>query len=451
MVRNGAFARSGCAGEGSEPLRPRGAEDALPSDTASAWGDRWTERRGFAANGVAAGTDGAVPSPALGVRSLRLKDAAHAARSVGLRRVDVVAWRDLEDPEAGGSELHAHRICSLWAEAGLEVCLQTSQVVGRPRETRRNGYRVIRRGGRYAVFPARAVGGLLRRVGEADGLVEIWNGMPFFSPLWARCPRVVFLHHVHGEMWRMVLPRPLAALGWFLEHRVAPPLYRRSRVVTLSASSRREICSVLRLDPARVSVVEPGVDPRFCPGGRRAPRPLVVAVGRLVPVKRFELLVDAAAALAPLHPGLKVLIVGEGYERERLEAYVRDRGVQGIVELPGRLDDDALLELYRAAWVVASTSKREGWGMTITEAAACGTPAVATRTVGHEDAVVHGRTGLLVEDPREFAAALDTVLSDPRLRDRLGAEAWRRAQRLSWERTAAATLLALVEEARSRR
>src|SRR5205085_1521539 len=77
------------------------------------------------------------------------------------------------------------------------------------------------------------------------------------------------------------------------------------------------------------------------------------------------------------HPDLEAVVVGEGYERAALEARRHALGADGWIHLPGRVEDDALLDLYRRAWVVASTSLREGWGMTITEAAACGTPVLA--------------------------------------------------------------------------
>lgn len=372
------------------------------------------------------------------------------ALAVGLRRIDLVAWRDLDDPEAGGSELHAHEVASRWAAAGLDVHLTTSSVPGLPAEVRRQGYAVTRRGGRYGVFPRTALANLGRRSAR-DGLVEIWNGMPFLSPLWARSPRVVFLHHVHAEMWRMALPPTLAAVGDLVERRLAPPLYRRARVVTLSASSRNEIMAMLGLDGGRVSVVPPGVDPRFTPGGTRSPEPLVVAVGRLVPVKRFDRLIDGLAELRRAHPRLRAVVVGEGYERPRLEARVAALGAGSWLELPGHLDDDQLVDLYRRAWAVASTSQREGWGMTITEAAACGTPAVVSRIAGHLDAVEDGRSGLLVDDTRQLVAALDDLLRDERRRARLGRRALERARRLTWEATAAGTLDALVGEALRRR
>ena len=373
------------------------------------------------------------------------------AAEAGLSRIHLVAWRDLDDPEAGGSELHADRVASLWAEAGIDVTMRTSAVTGQPAVVERSGYRVVRRSGRYAVFPRAALSGLVG-LSPADGLVEIWNGMPFLSPLWHRGPRSVWLHHVHGEMWKMVLSPPvLGRAGDICERRVAPLLYRRSRIVTLSGSSRREIVDLLGMDADRVTVVPPGVEPRFSPGGRRSPHPLVVAVGRLVPVKHFDDLVGALGRLRARHPGLEAVIAGEGYERPRLEAEVARLGASEWLRLPGRLTDDGLVDLYRRSWVLASASSHEGWGMTVTEAAACGTPAVVTRIVGHVDAVEDGRTGLLVDEQAQLEAALDRVLSDPALRDHLGEAARERAARLTWEATARGTLQVLAADAVARR
>ena len=164
---------------------------------------------------------------------------ASIAAEAGLRRIHFVAWRDLDDPEAGGSELHAHKIASRWAAAGLDVTFRTSAVPGAPAALTRDGYRVVRQGGRYAVFPGAAWEGIRMGHRPGDALVEIWNGMPFLSPVWYRGPRIVFLHHVHAEMWGMVLPPTLAKLGNAMERHVAPRFYRHTRVVTLSESSRR--------------------------------------------------------------------------------------------------------------------------------------------------------------------------------------------------------------------
>jgi glycosyltransferase involved in cell wall biosynthesis len=371
---------------------------------------------------------------------------AAAVAASPLRSVRIVAWRDLDDPEAGGSELHADRVASLWADAGLDVELRTSMVAGEARETTRHGYRVVRWGGRYQVFPQVISEAYRFPKLRADAVVDIWNGMPFFSPIWQRGPRLCLLHHVHGEMWRMTLKPAAAAVGDTIERRLAPLVYRRTPVATLSASSREEIIGVLGLNARRVHVVEPGVEPQYTQGGRRSGDPLVIAVGRLVPVKRYDVLFRALADARRSVAGLRCVVIGEGYERPRLEALRRDLDAEGWLELRGRVDERTKLSLYRSAWLVASASSHEGWGMTLTEAAACGTPAVATDIAGHRDAVADGVTGLLVADDDQLGVAIAKVLLDDELRARLGRAARSRAAGLTWPRTAA-SLFELLDPA----
>lgn len=373
------------------------------------------------------------------------------AADAGIRHVHVLAWRDLDDTEAGGSERHAAELCRRWAADGLEVTVRTSHAANRPPDTVRDGYTVTRRAGRYLVFPRAVASSLAGRHGGHDALVEIWNGMPFFTPLWNRGPRLTLLHHVHGDMWNMVLPPRLAALGLALETRIAPRLYRRSQVATLSESSRDTICATLGLRPERVAVVPPGVDDMFTPGGRRSPTPLVVAVGRLMPTKRFDELVRALAAVRHRVPGLELVIVGDGYERATIAAAVDAVDGDGWVTLTGRVDPDELLDHYRRAWMVASASSHEGWGMSITEAAACATPAVATDIAGHRDAVIDGLTGVLAADVASVGTAVADLLVDDARRAAMGEAARQRAAELSWDRTAVRLMELLAASARGPR
>ncbi len=373
------------------------------------------------------------------------------ARSASLERVSMLAWRDFDDPEAGGSEVHAAKVAELWASAGIEVTMRTSFVAGKPQMSWRSGYRVIRKAGRYMVFPRASFSEMMGWHGGRDGLVEIWNGMPFFSPVWARTPNVTWFHHVHADMWNMTLPPRIAGIGRTLESSIAPKFYRRTPIITLSDSSKSELVHELGFKDRMVHVVPPGVDPKFSAGGAKSIRPLVVAVGRLVPVKRFDLLVEVLIALKDRQPDLEAVIAGEGYERDSLESQIKSAGAEGWISLIGRVSDDALISLYRSAWVLASVSAREGWGMTITEAAACGTPAVATNIAGHSDAVKDGISGLLGRTRDDLVAALDRVISEEGLRDRLSKGALENASRLTWESTAYGTLEVLANEAKRRK
>jgi glycosyltransferase involved in cell wall biosynthesis len=380
-----------------------------------------------------------------------IKAIGDMASEAGLAHIHMLAWRDLDDVEAGGSEIHAHNVASIWGQAGLKITMRTSFAAGRPQRTVRAGYTVIRKAGRYLVFPRSIVSEVTGRLGPCDGLVEIWNGMPFLSPIWWRGPRAIWLHHVHGPMWQMSLPPNLAKAGSLLEERIAPPFYRRSPVITLSQSSKQEMIEELGFKSERVTVIEPGIDPRFGPGGDRSPTPLVVAVGRLVPVKDFPRLIRVLHRVHQRVPELELVIVGEGYERDELAAQISDLDAGGWIRLAGRVSDDELISLYRRAWAVASTSIREGWGMTITEAAACGTPAVATRIAGHADGIVEGHSGLLAETDDELVGALEAVLTDADLRGRLQRGALDRASTLTWEATALGTFQVLAADALRRR
>ena len=377
-------------------------------------------------------------------------DLAALVAESGLRRVHLVSWRDLDDDEAGGSEVHASNVAKRWVEAGLDVTLRTSFSVGRPEEATRDGFRVVRRADRYSVFPRTIVSEALRRTGPWDAFVEIWNGMPYFSPLWTLGkPSTVWLHHMHADMWHQTFAKQprIGRMGYALETRIAPRFYRRTKIVTLSESSKHELVDELGFHADRVDVVPPGIDRRFSPGGTKSTTPLVVAVGRLVPVKRYDVLIRVLAEVKKVQPALEAVIVSEGYERPALEALRHSLDADSWIHLPGWMSDDDVVDLYRRAWVLASTSLREGWHMGITEAAACGTPALATDIAGHRDAVAVGRSGLLAGDERELVEKLTEVLGDDDLRARLSAGALEHAARFTWDATALGTFRALAGEA----
>lgn len=374
-------------------------------------------------------------------------DISALAQEACIERVHVLAWRDLVDIEAGGSELHAARVLSLWAEAGIDITMRTSYAQGHPYTGTRDGYRIVRKHGRFMVFPTTVVSELLGSLGPRDGIIEIWNGVPFLTPVWARGPRSTWIHHVHRDMWEMVLEPGLAKAGKFFEHRIAPPLYRRTPIVTLSESSRTEIIEYLGLPASRVRVVPPGIDQRFHPLGDKSESPLVVAVGRLMPSKRFDDLIATMAEVRALVPTVQLVIVGDGYEHPALEEQIALLGAQSWIRLAGRVSDEELLSLYRKAWLVASASIAEGWGMTLTEAAGCGTPSVATDIAGHRDSVAPNLSGLLARTPREFTEQIAAVLTNSALREQLSAGALQHAATLTWTGTALGTFTPLAEDA----
>jgi glycosyltransferase involved in cell wall biosynthesis len=249
-------------------------------------------------------------------------------------------------------------------------------------------------------------------------------------------------------MWDQIMPPPLAGAGRLLEARVAPPFYRRTRTVTPSEATRAELLR-LGFRPDLVTAVDNGTDPYFTAGGERATDPTVVAVGRLAPVKRFGLLLEAVAEARRTVPGVQLRIIGEGPLRAELQVWIDDHGAGSWASLLGRVSRKQLRDEYRRAWLVGSASLAEGWGLSLTEGAACGTPAVATDISGHRCSVVDGVTGVLAPDDR-LGQALAAVLGDDDRRRRLAAAAAARARTLTWEASARGALAVLDRAVRER-
>jgi glycosyltransferase involved in cell wall biosynthesis len=365
--------------------------------------------------------------------------------------VVILNWRDTRNPEGGGSELFVERVAAGLVAQGRPVTIVCAAWPGAPREEWRHGVRILRRGGRLGVYLGAFLLYATGRLGPHDVVVDVQNGLPFFSVLYARAPVVVLVHHVHREQWRVVLPALPARFGWWVESRLAPRVYRGGSYVAVSESTRQELAG-LGVGPASIAIVHNGTDPPAVDNGTdppavdedlagrpRTPYPSVCVLGRLVPHKRVELALEAAARIRGRLPGLKVSVAGQGWWEPRLREAVARLGLEDTVELLGFVDEQAKHDLLARSWVLAMPSIKEGWGQAVIEAAGHATPTVAFRSAGGlAESVVDGRTGLLADDLDEFAGHLERMLSDPSLRQRLGAAARERAAGFTWPQATAA-------------
>jgi glycosyltransferase involved in cell wall biosynthesis len=219
-------------------------------------------------------------------------------------------------------------------------------------------------------------------------------------------------------------------------------------MVTPSEATRDELLE-LGFRPERVVAVNNGVEEMFHPGGEKTAAPTVVGVGRLAPVKRQDQLIEQAVIAKRRVPDLQLILVGEGPLRPVLEAHVAHHHAQDWIHLAGRLSHEELIALYQRAWLVASASLAEGWGLTLTEAAACGTACVATDINGHRSSVVADETGVLA--PLELLGdTMADVLLDRGRRDTLSAAALARANTLTWEASATGVLRELHAQVMAR-
>jgi glycosyltransferase involved in cell wall biosynthesis len=370
-----------------------------------------------------------------------VRNAAHH-RSESEVDVLFLNWRDLSHPEGGGSEKYVHRVAEGLAARGLRVSLFCAAHDRALPDEVVAGVRTVRRGGRFGVY----LRGLAHVRRERPRLVvDVQNGVPFASPLVTRAPVVVLLHHVHREQWPILFGGPLGAVGWWIESRFAPWVYRRCRYVTVSVATAAELAG-LGVDPERITVVGNGIDPTPSVTAAPAERPRLVTVSRLVPHKRVEHAIDVVARLRDRWPGLVLDVVGEGWWDDRLRAHARERGVEDLVRFHGFVDEPTKHDLLARAWVHLCPSVKEGWGLVVTEAAGHRVPTVAYRSAGGlRESVLDGRTGLLVDDLDGMVAAVDRLLGDAPRRAALGAAARIEAARHSWPATSHAFGAVLAE------
>jgi glycosyltransferase involved in cell wall biosynthesis len=364
--------------------------------------------------------------------------------AAGSRHVMFLNWRDTLNPHGGGSEVYVEKIAGELIRRGYRATLFcAAHEEGPADETTAAGLRVLRRGGRHTVYLRAALTYLLgmlgfgplsrRGGGRPDVLVDVGNGLPFLSPLWSRRPVIALVHHVHREQWPVVLTPRLAKIGWWIESWLAPRVYRKCRYVTVSAATRDEL-AVLGVDPERVTIVHNGT-PEMAPAApvARTPEASLVVLGRLVPHKRVEMALDAVARLSPQFPGLSLVVAGQGWWEDELRAYAEKLGIAERVRFAGFVSDEEKRVLMSEAWLALTPSLKEGWGLTIVEAGAVGTPNIAIRGAGGvEESLVDGRTGLLADDVDDFVEKTRLLLADDALRAEMGSAARAHADAFTW-------------------
>jgi glycosyltransferase involved in cell wall biosynthesis len=355
----------------------------------------------------------------------------------------LVNWQDRENPHAGGAEIHLFEIFGRLAAAGHRVRLVCSGWKGAAGQTSIDGIEVHRTGDRnsFALLGRSAVRRALRAE-RPDVLVEDINKLPLFLARGTDLPFYAIVPHLFGATAFQEAPWPIAATVWLAERPLATA-YRRAAFHAISESTRDDL--VRRGVPTeRVRVVHPGVDSaRYSPdaAGRRAPAPRFLYVGRLKRYKGIGLALRALAHARRTRPDLQLDIAGTGDHRADLEALAVELDLSSSVKFHGFVTEAEKLALLREAWANVFPSPKEGWGITIVEAAACGTPSLASDSPGLRDSVRHGETGFLVPhgDVEALAERMLELAGSPQLVAQLGRAARCFAESLTWERTAEAT------------
>jgi glycosyltransferase involved in cell wall biosynthesis len=354
-----------------------------------------------------------------------------------------VNWQDRDNPHAGGAEIHLFEIFGRLAARGHRIRLVCSGWPDAPVAATIDGVAIERTGGRHS-FALRGPGAVRRaiRAERPDIVVEDINKLPLFLAGMTDLPFCAIVPHLFGETAFEEAPWPMAAAVWVAE-RPLPRAYRRAFFHAISESTRDDLVS-RGVAAARVRVIHPGVDAQRyqpAPDGCRTAAPSFLYVGRLKRYKGIGLAIEALARTRARRPDLSLDIAGIGDHREALERLTAARGLTGAVRFHGFVDEATKLGLLQRTWANVFPSPKEGWGITVVEAAACGTPSIASDSPGLRDSVRHGVTGFLVPHGNVDALAerMLELAEAPALVASLGTGARRFAEDLTWERTATHT------------
>ncbi len=356
----------------------------------------------------------------------------------------ILNWRDARHPRAGGADFRLQRVYAPLVAAGHEVVLFCCGFKGGARTDVIEGIRVFRVGNDWT-FAGLCLLRLRGWVAEhaPDVVVEDLNKLPFYSPLVYRGPLVVQMHH----LWRGSIFREAAwpiALGVWLAEESIRWVYRGCRFSVVSASTRDELVA-MGFEGDGIAVIDNGADLEAYVPGVGGRDQVLLWVGR---VQRYKGPIQACQVLALLQdefPELELVIVGEGPFRGAVERYGAKRGLK--VRFTGFISGAEKIGWFQRAAVHLQSSLKEGWGLSVIEANACGCVVVANDTTGLRDSVVDGVSGLLYrfDDVADAAAQVRRVLVDESLAAELRAGGLRRAEQFSWERNSV-EMLALLED-----
>jgi glycosyltransferase involved in cell wall biosynthesis/O-antigen/teichoic acid export membrane protein len=359
------------------------------------------------------------------------------ATARGGKKILIFNWRDTKHTFAGGAEVYIHELAKRWVKDGNHVTVFCGNDSKSARDEYVDGVQIIRRGGFYFVYFWAFIYYIFQFRGRYDVIIDCENGIPFFTPLYAKEKKVLVIHHIHQDVFREGLIRPLAIFATFLEMKVMPYAYRNVQTITVSPSSKDDIMRFGISDEVP-KIIYNGVDLKKYKPAQKHDKPLILYLGRLKHYKSVHVLINAAATLLKKIPDAQFVIAGDGEEKNNLKKLVKSLGIEDKVNFVGKVTEEEKISLFQKAWVFVNPSAMEGWGITTIEANACGTPVVASRVPGLRDAVKNPHTGYLVKygEADAFAEKIGKLITDKKLRTYMSKNAIEWSQSFDWDKSA---------------
>ena len=329
--------------------------------------------------------------------------------------------RDLFHPQAGGAERVIYEVSKRLVKKGINVSW-LSEDVGNSLD-KYDDIKLIHVGNKYTIHFLS-----LRYAKKYDVVIDsVAHAVPFFSYR-VNKKAIALVHHVHQDVVKYELNPFTALIVRQLEKFVKNYPY----IISVSKTTKEELIKRFKIDESKITIIYNGIDHEVYKPGEKSPTPTILWIGRL---KRYKNPLDAIKIFKKLRTKATMFIVGGGEMEEEVKKAISEN--KNIIYL-GKVDERQKIKLYQSAWVLLSTSFIEGWGMTIVEANACGTPVVAYSTGSIPEIVKDGVNGYLVnyKDIDKAAEILDYILEDENIIKYLSKRSYESSLKYDWNITA---------------
>lgn len=359
-------------------------------------------------------------------------------------RILILSWRGPGHPNEGGAEQVTHEHAKAWVAAGHEVTLFTSTFPGAKKREVVDGVVIERRGDQILGVQLFAPLYYLLQRPRFDLVIDQFHGIPFFTPLYVKVPKLAFIHEVAREVWGLnSLPWPLnlvpAKLGPKIEPLFFKNFYKKVPFLTVSESTRDDLIT-LSINKKNVTVIRNGVNLKFSKKLPNKGGPKVaIFLGPIAKDKGVEDALRAFSEIERKDDRWKYWVVGKGAKKElsEMKNMARDLGISAKIQFWGFVSDKKKFDLLAKAFILINPSIHEGWGLVNIEANGTSTPVVGYDVHGTRDSVVDGKTGYLVEKGN-FRALAEKALylsRNENIYKRMQGESLKWSKNFNWEKS----------------
>src|SRR5258708_1484173 len=357
-------------------------------------------------------------------------------------RVLIFNWRDPKHTWAGGGEIYIFEQAKRWVKMGHEITVFCGEDVEKnlPYFEMVDGIRIYRKGGRYTLYLWAVWFYLTKLRKNIDVVIDVENGIPFFTPLFCRVPKICYVYHVHGKQFFYELPMPFNRIGYLIEKFIFPLLYRNVPVQAISQTTKRQLKEIGFSDK-NITVVYSGMNKlQIKTTPKKFLNLTILYLGRIKKYKRVDLLIRIFPKILEKIPNVHLIIAGWGTEASNVTDLVMKSPLRRKITLLGPVNDEEKKTFLSKSWLFVNPSIGKGWSIAVIEANLYGTPAVAFNVSGLSESIQDGKTGLLANGNDDLVEKICKILKDNNLREKLSKNAIELAHGFNWDRSSVESL-----------